>query len=265
LYRRCDDGFEIVVKLFGEFDPGESREIEREIETLMNVTHPCIPTPFGFVLPRASKELRIARSYTRSGSLQDVLLARPLWWAPTAKAIAVAGIVLGMKFLHSFGLIHGSLKPSNVLFDESHRVQIADFGRNPHDPRQSAATARGVGSEFAAPEMRSGEKHTAKIDVFSFALILFEIVVGFPALERTSTSEELGKRPVNACERVEIPGFVPEFVSALIESGLSVNSQERPSFDDISEALKKNYFRITNSVDSDEVSAFVSLVESSET
>jgi hypothetical protein len=49
----------------------------------------------------------------------------------------------------------------------------------------------------------------AKNDVFSFTLILFEIVIGLPALGRTSTSEELGKVPVNAHERAEIPGFVP--------------------------------------------------------
>jgi serine/threonine protein kinase len=82
--------------------------------------------------------------YSRNGSLKDVLSARPLWWTPTAKAITVAGIVLEMKFLHSFGLIHGSLKPSNVLFDEYHLIQIADFGRSRHDWRASAATARGL-------------------------------------------------------------------------------------------------------------------------
>jgi hypothetical protein len=64
--------------------------------------------------------------------------------------------------------------------------------------RESAATARGVASEFVAPEMWSGEERTAKIDVFSFALILFEIVVILPALGSTSPSEGLGKMPVNA-------------------------------------------------------------------
>jgi hypothetical protein len=113
--------------------------------------------------------------------------------------------------------------------------------------------------------MLSGEECTAKIDIFSFALILFEIVVGLSALGRTSTSEGPEKLPVNACECVEIPGFVPEFVSVLIESGLSANPRERPSFNDISEIMKENNFRITGGVDSDEVSAFVSLVESSET
>jgi serine/threonine protein kinase len=173
----------------------------REIEKLMNVTHPCIATPFGFVLPMASKELKSVSLFIQRGSLNSVLSSRPLWWTATAEAIAVVGIVLGMKFLHSFGLIHGGLKSSNVLFDEYHRTQIADFGRSRLDASQSAATERGVGSEFETHEMLSGEECPAKIDVFSFALILFEIVVGLPALGRRNSSEELKKLPVNACER----------------------------------------------------------------
>jgi hypothetical protein len=49
LYRVCDDGLEIVVKLFGEFDRDEGYEIEK----LMNLTHQYIAAPFGFVLPTA--------------------------------------------------------------------------------------------------------------------------------------------------------------------------------------------------------------------
>jgi hypothetical protein len=70
---------------------------------------------------------------------------------------------------------------------------------------------------------------------------------------------------VKTCERVEIPGFVPTFTFVLIESGLSASPQKRPSFDDVSEALKKNYFVIAEGVDSNKVSPFVSLAESSET
>jgi hypothetical protein len=112
--------------------------------------------------------------------------------------------------------------------------------------------------------MLSGEECTAKLNVFSFSLILFEIVVSFPVLGRTGASEELEKLLINGCERVEIPGFVPSFISMLVESGLSTNSSKIPSFNNVSEALNKNYFSIADGVDSNEVSAFVSLVESSE-
>jgi hypothetical protein len=87
LYRRCDDGLEIIVKLF---PPDECCEIERKIEKLMNIVHPCIAAPFGFVLPTPSKELKITRLYIRNDSLKDVLSLRRLWWRPTAKAVAVA-------------------------------------------------------------------------------------------------------------------------------------------------------------------------------
>jgi hypothetical protein len=58
--------------------------------------------------------------------------------------------------------------------------------RSRFEARESAATAHGIESEFEAPEMPSAGKHTAKVDVFWFALILFEIVVGLPALESTN-------------------------------------------------------------------------------
>jgi hypothetical protein len=67
------------------------------------------------------------RAYAQIGSLEEVLQTSPSWWTATVKSIAVVGIALGMKFVHSFGLVCGNLKPNNSLFDESHRIQIVDI------------------------------------------------------------------------------------------------------------------------------------------
>jgi hypothetical protein len=49
LHRLCDNGLEIVVNLFGEFDQDEGCEIVREIEKSLSVMHPCIAAPFALV------------------------------------------------------------------------------------------------------------------------------------------------------------------------------------------------------------------------
>jgi serine/threonine protein kinase len=157
------------------------------------------------------------------------------------KTIGIAGIMLGMGFLHSLGLISGAVKSSNILFDYYRRIQIAAFGRRRLDLCERVAIARGVFSVFEAPEMQFGDEGIAKIDLFSFILIPFEIVADLLLLGRITTSERVGKHQLNACRRVESPGFVPELVSVLIQSELSANQRERSLSENITETLKENH------------------------
>jgi hypothetical protein len=85
------------------------------------------------------------------------------------------------------------------------------------------------------------------VDIYGFASILFEIVFG---------------RPVQ-CE-LYVPADVPYFISKIIETGLLLSSKRQYSFHDIFEILKQYDFKITDGVDSEEVSTFVSWVESAE-
>jgi serine/threonine-protein kinase len=274
MYRRLSDHFAIVVKLIGYFDVKNGSEsenrpaIQNEIEKQMNLKHPCVAPPFGFVVSSTWTELKIVRAYAPIGSLEEVLQTSPSWWTVTVKSIAVAGIALGMSFVHSFGLVCGNLKPSNILFDESHRIQIVDIIPNwaeLHNRENfdgSALNANRVPSEFAASEVVSGRKVTQKADVFAFASILFSIVVGHRPFRETA--ERRGHAEMPFIVRDALQAFVPDFVSRLILSGLSTNPNDRPSFNEIIEVLKKNDFRITEEVDSQAVSAFVSSVESFE-
>jgi serine/threonine protein kinase len=274
LYRRLSDSFEIVVKLIGRFDfekrceSGTRLEIENEIEALMNLRHPCVAAPYGFVVSSNWTELKIARAYAPIGSLEEILQTSPSWWTATMKSIVVVGIVLGMRFVHSFGLVCGNLKPRNVLFDESHRIQIVDIVPNRaeshsrEDFDESARQANGMPSVFPAPEVLSGRKLTQKADVFAFASILFSIVVGHHPFRDTAERSGRAERPLIVCD--VLPAFLPDFVSQLILSGLSTNPNDRPSFNEIIEVLKKNRFRIADEVNSEAVSAFVYSVESSE-
>jgi hypothetical protein len=105
-------------------------QIEHDIEKLMNLRHLCIAARIGFVFPIESgsrRELKIIRLYFEGCSLLEVVSVNPVWWASTVKAKTFAGIVLGLRFAHSLGLVHGHLTGSNILFDFNHCIQIVDF------------------------------------------------------------------------------------------------------------------------------------------
>jgi serine/threonine protein kinase len=161
-------------------------------------------------------------------------LSKPAWWTATAKAKAVAGIVLGMQFAHSLGLIHGCLRASNIVFDEDHNVKIADFGFNRlmdsnFDPRHGAGG-------FA------GECWTPQPDIVAFASILSEIAFG--------SSD--GRMSPDQCP--------PEYVTEIIAAAESVESVAAWSFTAAFEELEKFGFAITDDVDDGEVCEWVDAI-----
>jgi serine/threonine protein kinase len=222
----------------------ERSRIENKIEKLINLYHPCISGPIGFVFPIESdspQELTIVRLYLEGSSLAEVLSVNPVWWTSTAKAKAVAGIVLGLRFAHSLGFLHGHLTTNNILFDSDHFLRIVDFEPILLDVGESKS------EEGTQLDGVSGERWTPKTDVHAFASILFEILVGRPAKGETS-----------------VPANIRHSVSKIIETGFWLNSEIEYSFHDIFETLKQNEFEIEDGVDAVEVSAFASWVESAE-
>jgi tRNA A-37 threonylcarbamoyl transferase component Bud32 len=194
----------------------------------VNLRHPCIATPIGFVFRVESsglRELKIVGLSIEGCSLRDVVLSNPVWWTPTVKAKAVVGIALGLQFGHSFGMIHGRLNSNTILFDESHRIQITDFGLIDFEMQGSES---GTGSDVFC------EEWNAQADIDAFGSLFIEIMVDQD---------------------------VPDFVSKMIEAIGSRDYEEINSMNHIVDILKTNEFEIETDVDSVEVWEFVHWVE----
>jgi hypothetical protein len=166
--------------------------------------------------------------YLASESLAGGIAASLAWWTPTAKAKAkaVARLVLGIRFAHSLGLIHGCLTTNLIVFDSNHNIQITSFLRD-----LSGKGIRGF----------SGERWNPETDIRGFASVLFEIAVGRPASHEAS-----------------VPADVPLFVSEMIETGHSGAWKRLSSFRDVFKTLKQYNFEIMAVVDYPDVLAFVS-------
>jgi serine/threonine protein kinase len=244
IYQRCEDGSSVIVKSVNGMNSTEG--LKNEIENLLNLSHPCILSPIGFIIGRESRmseDFKIVRLYVEEKSLSEVISVNPVWWTSTAKAKAVVGIVLGLRFCHSLGFIHGHLNSKNIVFDVDHRFQITDF--YPTDLR--------FGANVSAGGVLSDERWSVDADIRGFASILFEIIVGHPSTLSGVLNDE-----------TIVPSDIPLFVSKLLVAGQSPESGLRQSFNDIFDILKNNDFGIVSGVDSGDVLAFVEWVESYE-
>jgi hypothetical protein len=244
IYERCPDGSLMIVNSQDVLESKESLILE--IENLLNLCHPCILAPIGFIFCpdwTVSDKLKIVGLYSEGNSLTEVISMNPVWWTATVKAKTIAGIVLGLRFVHSLGFIHGHLNSSTIRFDVDHRIQITNFSR---------IGLRIEESEQGA-DVFSGERWSPDPDVRGFLSILIEIIIGHPAM-----LSGVGKDPVI------VPTDIPMFVSKLIEARQLPKSRIRQTFNDIFDVLKDHDFRIVPGVDSDDVLAFVRWVESFE-
>jgi serine/threonine protein kinase len=199
--------------------------------------------------------------YASNGSLDRVLNLvhqgkKPSFWTPTGIGIIICGIVLGMRFMHAQGFIHQDLKPLNILLNADGRTLIADFGTsrckaNDHTPTSNTGTPR-----YAAPELFQEESRTKKVDVFSFGLICYEIVVGQAVFPKSTVPAEIirwhGKK-----ERPTIPDTVCQTMQTHISHCCSPDANDRPSFGDILRDIESNHFQIMPEADVNIVRQYV--------
>lgn len=95
------------------------------------------------------------------------------------KQIAIAlDIARGMEYIHSQGVIHRDLKPENILIDQDFCLKIADFGIACEEAHCDTLAEDPGTFRWMAPEMIKRKPYRRKVDIYSFGLLLWELVAG---------------------------------------------------------------------------------------
>ncbi|XP_023521799.1 probable leucine-rich repeat receptor-like protein kinase At1g68400 [Cucurbita pepo subsp. pepo] len=174
-----DDGNVVAVKRLKDAHVGGKREFEQHMEVLGRLRHANIVSLRAYYFAREEKLL--VYDYMPNGSFFWLLHGNrgpgrtPLDW--TTRLKIAAGAARGLSFIHnsckSLRLAHGNVKSTNILLDQSGNARVSDFGLALFTP---PSTPRSNG--YRAPECGEGRKLTQKADVYSFGVLLLELLTG---------------------------------------------------------------------------------------
>ncbi|XP_073328423.1 receptor-interacting serine/threonine-protein kinase 3-like [Pagrus major] len=189
---------------------------------------------------RGSMQQGIVMEFMGRGSVQSLLsdLSGPPPW-PLAFRLAHQ-VALGMKFLHSVGLMHQDLKPSNVLLNDDLNAKLADFGLSRVSTsavNSSRETTGEIGGsyKYMPPEAFEAKYEPVRaFDRYSYGILLWSIVTGkepYPAAEYNRVALRIPKGDRPPCEvldQVEVEGL-RELVD-LMKSCWEADPDKRPGF-----------------------------------
>jgi serine/threonine protein kinase len=264
LYDDASTGLPIIVRQFEPLHHREEILFFREVSVLSRIRHPCVVRLLGCVLATPSAGSMVATEFVSGETLKDAIVARSYWFDGTVKAKIIVGIVHGMMHLHRAGIIHRDLKPTNILLDHYHHPKLSDFASSRDQSLEMTMTLRSGTVGYMAPEMYNDYGYTELVDVYSFALILYEILVGRPVFEPALAPGEVFTL-ARSGERPPLPDALPGFVKGVIMRGWSPAPKERPPFQEIWDILVANEFAIDGVVDVESVQHYTrSLAEETE-
>jgi serine/threonine protein kinase len=245
-------GKAIAVKCFSGSNSRRTDFI-REVESLAQLNHPCVLRIVRWSWPDGSRYGEIHTEFAEGGSLEAVLTRfakRPRTCRyMTDFGILICDIVLGMRFIHLRHIIHRDMKPSNILISGNGRALIGDFGSSRADSDYATSTGESGTVYYAAPELfDEGADWTPKVDVWSFGLILYEMMTGAPVFPISLPPFDV-IRKMRRQDRPMIPDECGDYMEDLIRRCWSDDPSSRPSFDEILQEFRDLRFAILPAVD----------------
>ncbi|XP_039783229.1 G-type lectin S-receptor-like serine/threonine-protein kinase At2g19130 [Panicum virgatum] len=222
------DSTAIAVKRLDGARQGE-KEFRAEVRSIGMIQHINLVTLIGFCC-QGSKRL-LVYEYMPNHSLDAHLFqssGMSLCWSTRYK-IAL-GVARGLAYLHENCqdcIIHCDIKPQNILLDASFVPKIADFGMAKfigRDFSRVITTMRGTVG-YLAPEWISGVAISSKVDVYSYGMVLLEIIFG-----RRNSREEYSNDsiyfPVQVVNKL-LEGNVQCLMDENIQDGINLEEVER--------------------------------------
>jgi serine/threonine protein kinase len=218
-------------------DPDRLARFEREAKVLATLNHPNVAGIYGVEEQDNARYLIL--EYVEGETLAERLDRGPL---AIEDVIEIAAqVAAGIEAAHEAGVIHRDLKPANIKFDDEGKARVLDFGLARADENSTAGssvsqlptlTSPAMGSPtqagvilgtaaYMSPEQARGRKVDKRTDIWSFGVVLYEMLVGASPFLGETVSDSIGAilhKDINLSTlRPEVPASVRRILQRCVE------------------------------------------------
>ncbi|KAL7611287.1 serine/threonine-protein kinase STY17 isoform X1 [Lactuca sativa] len=238
LYKGTYCSQEVAIKVLKpeRIDADMLREFSQEVFIMRKIRHKNVVQFIGACTEPT--KLCIVTEFMARGSIYNFLHKQSgSFKLPLLLKISI-DISKGMSYLHQNNIIHRDLKTANLLMDEHEVVKVADFGVARVQTQSGVMTAETGTYRWMAPEVIEHKPYDHKADVFSFGIVLWELLTGeVPYSYLTPLQAAVGV--VQQGLRPTIPKETHPKLKELLESCWQQNPSLRPNFTQILDKLKQ--------------------------
>ncbi len=147
-----------------------AQQFRQDMQQLVSIEHPNILTVYDY--GQAEGVLYIVSRFIETGSLKDRI---PPAFEPQQAQIILNQITDALGVLHSRGIVHGNLKPSNILIDELGQPLLTDFGYT-----QGIDAGSPQENVYLSPEEAQRGQFDQRTDVYALGVLLYHLLIGQP-------------------------------------------------------------------------------------
>ncbi|XP_061544631.1 mitogen-activated protein kinase kinase kinase 12-like isoform X3 [Phycodurus eques] len=199
---------------------------ETDIKHLRKLKHPNIIT-FKGICTQAPCYC-ILMEYCAQGQLYEVLRAgRKI--TPSLLMDWAMGVAGGMNYLHLHKIIHRDLKSPNILITYDDAVKISDFGTSKELSDKSTKMSFAGTVAWMAPEVIRNEPVSEKVDIWSFGVVLWEMLTGEVPYKDVDSSAIIWGVGNNSLQ-LPVPDSCPDSFKLLLRQSWNCKPRNRPSF-----------------------------------
>ncbi len=240
--------------------------IEKEAETWVNLDlHPNIVNCY--YVRRIDSVPQIFSEYVDGGDLKELINSKKLYKENKLKSnqtvlLKILDIAIqfawGLHYAHEQGLIHQDIKPANVMLTSDGIVKVTDFGlakasamadlsttedSNPSMKQTMIIAGMGMTPAYASPEQLAGKPLTRRTDLWSWAVCVLEMILGYCSWEAGSVAPGiLEAYNTNMLDEEPALNSIPIELTSLLNQCFQETETDRPAnLEDVAETLQKIY------------------------